>query len=146
MTTVRNLLESKDEGLWTITPEASIYEALELMADKDVGAVLVTEGERLVGLFSDRDYARKVILKGRASRDTKVSELMSRDVLYVRPDQTTDNCMALMTAKKVRHLPVLEDSRLIGIVTIGDVVKAVINQQEVLISELENYISGGIQP
>jgi CBS domain-containing protein len=144
MTTVRNLLDSKDEGLWTITPEASVYQALELMADKDVGAVLVTENDRLVGLFSERDYARKVILKGRASRQTQVQELMSKDVLYVRPEQTIDNCMALMTAKKVRHLPVLEEGRLMGIVTIGDVVKAVINKQEVIISELENYISGGL--
>jgi CBS domain-containing protein len=144
MTTVRKLLESKAEALWTIPPEASVYQALEQMAERDVGALLVVEGERLVGLFSERDYARKVILKGRASRETRVSELMSRDVLYVRPDQTIDNCMALMTAKKVRHLPVLDGGRLMGIVTIGDVVKAVIIKQEVLISELENYITGGL--
>ena len=143
-TTVRNLLDAKHADLWTIAPEASVYEALERMAERDVGALLVVEGERLVGLFSERDYARKVILKGRSSRDTRVSELMSRDVLYVRPEQTIESCMALMTARKVRHLPVLEEKRLVGIVTIGDVVKAVIDKQEVLITELETYITGGM--
>lgn len=142
MVTVRSLLDTKSSELFTIGPEASVYQALELMARKDIGAVLVVEGERLVGLFSERDYARNVILKGRSSRDTQVRELMSRVVLYVRPEQSVHDCMALMTNKRVRHLPVMEAGRLVGIVTIGDVVKAVIDHQEVLISELENYITG----
>ena len=145
MITVRNLLDAKPEALWTIAPHETIFRALEVMAEKDVGALLVVEDERLVGLFSERDYARRVVLKGRTSRDTKVSELMARDVLYVRPEQSIDNCMMLMTARKVRHLPVLDGRKLIGIVTIGDVVKAVIDHQEVVISELENYITGGGQ-
>jgi CBS domain-containing protein len=140
---VKTLLESKPNDLWTIGPKASVYEALELLAAKDVGALLVVEGERVVGLFSERDYARKVILKGKSSRDTRVEELMSREVLYVRPDQTVENCMSLMTARRVRHLPVLESGKLIGIVTIGDVVKSIIDHKDGLIHELENYITGG---
>jgi CBS domain-containing protein len=142
MIPVKTLLESKPHDLWTIGPQASVYEALELLSAKDVGAVIVVDGERVVGLFSERDYARKVILKGKSSKGTKVEELMSRDVLYVRPEQTVNDCMALMSAKRVRHLPVMEKGKLLGIVTIGDVVKAIIDQQGVIISGLENYITG----
>jgi CBS domain-containing protein len=112
------------------------------MSEKDVGALLVVDKENLVGIFSERDYARKVILKERSSKDTTVGELMTREVLYIEPQSTVEDCMALMTAKRVRHLPVLENERLIGIVTIGDVVKQVISDQEFTIQQLERYIKG----
>ena len=142
MLTVRNVLDSKHKDLWTVGPETTVYEALEQMAEKDIGALLVVEGERLVGVFSERDYARKVILRGRASRTTAVRELMRTRVLCVGPDRTIEDCMALMTVRRVRRLPVLEDGeRLAGIVTIGDVVKALISEKEFLIEELERYIT-----
>ncbi|MHC4170517.1 MAG: CBS domain-containing protein, partial [Planctomycetota bacterium] len=121
---------------------ATVYEALQIMSEKDVGALLVVDKENLVGIFSERDYARKVILKERSSKDTTVGELMTREVLYIEPQSTVEDCMALMTAKRVRHLPVLENERLIGIVTIGDVVKQVISDQEFTIQQLERYIKG----
>ena len=142
MITVQSLLDSKPKELFTVGPGASVYEALEIMAQRDIGALVVVDGQKVVGVFSERDYARKVILKGRSSREMRVHELMSRDVLYVRPEQSVDHCMALMTKKRVRHLPVIAEGHLSGIVTIGDVVKAVIDHQEVVISELENYITG----
>ena len=142
MITVQSLLDSKPKELFTVGPGASVYEALEIMAQRDIGALVVVDGQKVVGVFSERDYARKVILKGRRSREMRVHELMSRDVLYVRPEQSVDHCMALMTKKRVRHLPVIAEGHLSGIVTIGDVVKAVIDHQEVVISELENYITG----
>lgn len=141
--TVRQILQSKGGKIWSISPQSTVFEALVLMEEKDVGAVLVVENEKLVGIFSERDYARKVVLKGRSSKDTKVSELMSSDVLYVHPNQTIDECMALMTNKHFRHLPVLDNDKLVGIITIGDAVKAVIADQEVMINSLENYIRGG---
>ena len=122
------------------------YEALELMATKDIGAVVVVEKERPVGIFSERDYARKVILKGKTSKNTRVSELMSKPVLFVRPDQTIEECMALMTEKHVRHLPVMENDKLIGIVSIGDAVKAIIAEQQFTIHQLEQYITGSVSP
>ena len=143
MHTVRDLLQTKGNQVWTIKPQASVYDALELMAAKNIGAVMVTENNRVVGIFSERDYARKVVLLGRASKTTPVSELMTHDVLYVSRDDTIDNCMALMTNKRLRHLPVLEDGKLIGMVSIGDVVKAIISGHEIMIRELERYITGG---
>ncbi|MEI8314878.1 MAG: CBS domain-containing protein [Verrucomicrobiota bacterium] len=140
---VRDLLQTKDSGVWTIGPQASVYSALELMATKNIGALVVTNNDQVVGIFSERDYARKVILLGRASKTTLVSELMTRDVLYISPDDTIANCMALMTTKRLRHLPVLENGKLVGIVSIGDVVKAIISGQEITIRELERYITGG---
>jgi CBS domain-containing protein len=128
--------------VWAIPPDASVYEAIKLMAEKQVGALLVIDGQRLVGIVSERDYARKVILQGKSSWDTPVSEIMTDKVFYVRPDQTVEDCMALMTAQRIRHLPVLDDERVIGVVSIGDLVKAVISEQEVRIQQLEQYIMG----
>lgn len=142
MSTVRELLKDKPEKVWTVSPRDSVYKALQLMADKDVGAVLVVENEKLVGIFTERDYARKVILKAKASKDTSVGELMTEAVLYVRPEQKVEDCMALMTEKRVRHLPVLEKERLIGIISIGDVVRKRISEHEFVIHQLENYITG----
>jgi len=145
MTTVRDLMKAKGEHgrVWTVSPDDTVYEALQLMADKDVGAVLVVENQRLVGILSERDYARKVILKGKSSRKALVRELMTETVLYVRPEQRLEECMALMSEKRVRHLPVLEDDRLVGIVSIGDVVNRTIADHAFVIEQLENYITGG---
>jgi len=143
MVTVRQLLERKSRDLWTISPDASVFEALERLAEKDIGALLVTEGEKLVGIFSERDYARKVALKGRTSKETTIGELMTRDVRYVQPEHTVEQCMVLMTDKRIRHLPVLQDQKLVGIVSIGDVVKAVISDQADTIQFLQQYLTGG---
>jgi CBS domain-containing protein len=142
MTTIGQLLKTKGNEIWSIAPQATIYEALQVMSEKDVGALLVVHKGDVVGIFSERDYARKLILKGKFSKDTSVEELMTRKVLYVGPESTIEDCMALMTAKSVRHLPILKDERLIGIVTLGDVVKQIISDQEFTIHQLENYISG----
>jgi len=142
MTNIGQLLKTKGNEIWSIAPQATIYEALQVMSEKDVGALLVVHKGDVVGIFSERDYARKLILKGKFSKDTSVEELMTRKVLYVGPESTIEDCMALMTAKSVRHLPILKDERLIGIVTLGDVVKQIISDQELLIHQLENYISG----
>jgi CBS domain-containing protein len=114
------------------------------MADKNIGALMVTKDEKLVGIFSERDYARKVILKGKASKDTTIAELMTREVVYTTPDDSLDDCMALMTAKHIRHLPILKNNKLIGLLTLGDVVKQIISTQEFKIQEMEKYISGGM--
>jgi CBS domain-containing protein len=142
MYTVRQILQNKGQQVWSISPSASVFEALQLMAAKDIGALVVVEADRLVGIFSERDYARKVILHGKTSRETQVGEVMTARVAFIRPGQTTEECMALMTEKHIRHLPVMEGERLIGLIPIGDVVKAVISNQEFVISQLENYISG----
>lgn len=142
MKTVSQLLQQKGHNIWSIAPDATVYDALELMADKNIGAVLVMDGENLVGILSERDYARKVILKARFSRDTLVREIMTEKVVCVRPDQSVEECMALMTDKRIRHLPVAEESKVIGVISIGDAVKAVISEQEFIIEQLENYISG----
>lgn len=142
MSKVFEILLSKSSDVWSIEPDASVFQALERMAEKDIGALPVIEAGRIVGIFSERDYARNVVLKGRSSRETPVRELMRSPVLYVRPEQTIDDCMALMTRKRVRHLPVLKGEELIGIVTIGDVVKQIISEQDHTIEQLENYIRG----
>jgi CBS domain-containing protein len=142
MKTVKQLLRLKSPEIWSIAANARTYDAIKMLADKGIGALLVMEGERLVGIFSERDYARKVILKGKSSLDTPVGEIMTTDVLYVRPDQTNEDCMALMTDKRVRHLPVLEEGKVIGIVSIGDVVKDIISEQQFTIRQLENYLMG----
>ena len=143
MTSVAHLLHAKGHAVWSVPPAASVYEAIKLMADKGVGALLVMEGQRLVGIVSERDYARKVILQGKSSRDTPVREIMTDKVFYVRPEQTVEDCMALMTAHRIRHLPVLDDGQVRGVVSIGDLVKAIISEQEVRIQQLEQYIMGG---
>jgi CBS domain-containing protein len=120
-----------------------VYAALQLMADKNVGALLIIQDGKVAGIFSERDYARKVVLKGKSSKTSTVGELMTREVLYISPDETIEECMALMTAKRTRHLPVLEDEKLIGIISIGDVVKEIISDREFTIRELERYITGG---
>jgi CBS domain-containing protein len=142
MKSVRQLLPLKPREVWSVSPDQSVYEALQLMAEKDIGAVLVLQKGQVVGIFSERDYARKIILKGKSSKETTVGELMIRDVLYVRPEQSIEECMALMTDKHIRHLPVMEKDQLLGIVTIGDIVKAIISEQQFIIRELENYITG----
>ena len=142
MYTVRQILQNKGRQVWSISPAASVYEALQLMAAKDIGALAVVEEDRLVGIFSERDYARKVILHGKTSRETHVDEIMTARVVVVGPERTTEECMALMTEKHIRHLPVMEGERLIGLISIGDVVKAVISNQKFVIDQLENYISG----
>jgi CBS domain-containing protein len=140
MKTVRQIIEAKTHKVLAISPDATVYDALKLMAERDVGALVVMDGERLAGIFSERDYARKVILHGKASKDTTVREIMTEKVLCVRPEQTMDQCMALMTDKRVRHLPVLDHKHVIGVISIGDVVKEVISEQQFMIEQLEQYI------
>lgn len=139
---VSQILVDKGGETWSIGPDDTVFEALELMAEKKIGAVLVIENGRLIGILSERDYARKVILLGRGSRKTPVRDIMSPDPCCIRPDQTIDDAMALMTDKRIRHLPVLDGGDLVGIITIGDVVKAKIADQEFVIQQLENYITG----
>ena len=143
MITLRQLLQSKEGGLWSVSSSSSVFDALQLLAQKNIGALLVMDGGKLVGIVSERDYARKVALKGKSSRDTLVNEIMTEKVVYVRPDETIEACMALMTEKHFRHLPVIENGEVIGVISIGDVVRAVISEQKFIISQLENYISGG---
>lgn len=139
---VSQLLQNKESEIISVNPNESVYEALQLMATKNIGAVLVTVDKKLVGILSERDYARKVILKGKTSRDTKVEEIMTSQVLFVQPEQSIEDCMALMSAKHIRHLPVIDRNVLVGIISIGDVVKAIISEKEFVIKQLENYISG----
>jgi len=142
MTTVRQILQEKESKLWTIRPDLTVFEALKIMADNNIGALLVMKKNKLCGIFSERDYARKVILQGKSSKDTAVSEIMITSVIYIKPEQSVEDCMALMTDKRIRHLPVLDQDNLIGIISIGDVVKTIISDQEFTIQQLENYISG----
>jgi CBS domain-containing protein len=142
MKTVARLLRAKGNEVLAVSPDRPVFEALAVMAEKNVGALLVVEGNRLVGVFSERDYARKVILKGKSSKEIPVREIMSSHVLYVGPQNTIEECMALMTEKRIRHLPVLDDGRLVGVISIGDVVKAVIAEQEFVIDQLQRYITG----
>jgi len=143
MRTVRHLLEAKGRDIWTISPDNSVYDALKLMADKNIGALVVMEKDRMVGIFSERDYARKVILKGKFSRDIPVREIMTADVYSVTPERTLKECMAVMTQGRFRHLPVLVDEKPVGVISIGDVVKALLSEQDFMISQLENFIGGG---
>jgi len=141
MTTVQRLLQHKGHTVWSIPPDASVFEAVQLMADKRVGALMVVDRNELVGVISERDYAREIVLKDRVSRDTPVSAIMTQRVLYVRPQQTLEECMALMTEKHLRHLPVLDSGRLVGVVSMRDVVKDLIAEKEFLIEQMENYIT-----
>ena len=142
MKTVRQLLEEKGREIHTISPDSTVYEALQKMSEKDIGALIVMEGDKLVGMFSERDYARKVVLHGRTSKDSKVGEFMVKGIHYILPGKTLQDCMVLMTEKKVRHLPVMEENELLGLVSIGDVVSAIITEQKNTIKDLEDYITG----
>jgi CBS domain-containing protein len=142
MIMVKQLLKENTGCVWTIAPQDTVYKALEIMAEKNVGALVVVEKDKVVGMFSERDYARSVVLKGKSSKDTSVSELMDSNVCYVRPEQTIDECMALFTKKRIRHLPVLEMEKLVGLVSIGDAVKQYLEDKEFHIQQLENYITG----
>jgi len=142
MKTVADLLGGKRATVWSTTPDTSVFDALTLMAEKNVGALPVLEGDRLIGIFSERDYARKIILRGKTSRETAVREIMTANVVSIRPDETVERCMSVMTEKHFRHLPVVEGDRLAGIISIGDVVKSVIEEQGETISHLQGYITG----
>jgi len=143
MKTAAQILKSKpDQAVHTIGPASSVYEAVRLMADKNVGALVVVERDEVVGIVSERDYARKVVLMARSSKDTPLRDIMSSPVMYVHPEQTSDECMALMTENRLRHLPVMDGGRLVGLVSIGDLVKATISEQQFIIEQLEHYISG----
>ena len=142
MKSVKEILRSKGHTIISITPDTTVYEALKIMADKNIGALIVKDGEAVAGIMSERDYARKVILHGKSSKELQVREIMTSKVYYVRPEQSVQECMAQMTDRRVRHLPVLDGDRLVGIISIGDVVKAIIAEQESTIKLLENYITG----
>ncbi len=142
MKTAKNILDSKGRDVHTVRPDDTVLTALGLMAEHNVGALVVVENEELVGIISERDYARKVILKGKFSKDTPVSEIMEKRVLCISSTQIVDACMALMTEHRIRHLPVLEMGRLAGLVSVGDVVKAIIEDQKFTIEQLEHYIAG----
>jgi len=142
MKLVCQILDVKGRDIWSVTPDSSVYDALKLMARNNIGAVLVMEGDKLVGIMSERDYARKVILHGKFSKDTSVGEIMSTRILYVRSDQSIEDCMALMVDKRIRHLPVMKDEKLDGVISVGDVVNAIIKEKEYIIEQLEHYITG----
>jgi CBS domain-containing protein len=143
MKTAADVLKSKaHQAVHTITPDALVFDAVKLMADKNIGALLVMEGERIAGIITERDYARKIVLMSRSSRETPVGEIMTSAVMYVRPGQTTEECMVLMTENRLRHLPVVDGDRLLGLVSIGDLVKSIISEQKFTIEQLQNYISG----
>ncbi len=141
MSTVRNILKSKGNTVFSIPPSASVLDALQVMAEKGCGAILVTENDQILGIFSERDYARRVVLQGKTER-AKITDVMTEDIFFVSPQQTADECMAQMTDKHIRHLPVVEDGKLVGVISIGDLVKTVISQQQDLINSLEGYITG----
>lgn len=142
MRTVKDILRAKGSKVYTISPDATVFEALSRMAEHNVGAMLVFEENDLVGLISERDYSRKTILKGRLSKETAVREIMSTELVTIHPDDDIEECMELFTDKRIRHLPVIEEGKVVGIVSIGDIVKSVIDYKEFIIEELENYIKG----
>jgi CBS domain-containing protein len=143
MKTVIELLKAKpDRTVHTIAPGEPVLDAIKLMAEKRIGALLVIEGGQVAGIVTERDYARKVVLKGRSSKETPVRDIMTSAVMYVRPEQSSEDCMVLMTEKRLRHLPVMDGDKLIGLVSIGDLVKEVISEQKFLIEQLQHYISG----
>lgn len=146
MTYIRQLLQKKGTDVWSTSPDVSVYDALSLLAEKNIGALLVLEGDELAGIISERDYARKVALQGKTSLKTAVREIMVEDVITVGPQMTVRDAMALMTEKHIRHLPVVEGKKIAGMISIGDLVKSIIADQEFMINQLENYIRGGVDP
>lgn len=142
MAAVKNILASKANVIFSIPPDTSVYQALEIMVEKNVSALMVMENEKLAGIFTERDYARKVALKGRSSKDTLIGDIMTKDLITVTPDSTIDDCMQLMTGKFIRHLPVVADNKLVGIISIGDVVRTIIEEQRSIIGHMEQYIAG----
>jgi CBS domain-containing protein len=142
MATVRHILEEKGHRVWSVRPGDKVYDAIKMMADEDVGSLVVLDSGKIVGIVTERHYARNVFLKGRASPQTRVDDIMERNVVCVGPDQSIEECMALMTTKRLRHLPVIENGELLGIVSIGDLVKSIISDREFVIEQLEHYIRG----
>jgi CBS domain-containing protein len=140
--TVREILQRKNGHVWSVGPDTTVYRAIEIMAEKRIGALLVVDAGKLVGILSERDYARKVILMGRSSKDTYVHEIMTSPVIFVQPGNSVDECMKIITDRRIRHLPVVEDERVIGIVSIGDVVNWIISAQDHTIRQLQNYVAG----
>ena len=141
MKTVRDILNIKGNEVWSVGPEHTVFEALRRMAEKEIGALMVMDGTRPAGIISERDYARKVVLLGRTSPNTLVKEIMTTHVAYTHPEQSIEECMAIMTDKRIRHLPVIEDGKLIGLISIGDLVKSIISEQKFIIEQLERYIT-----
>ena len=142
MTTNKQILDTKGYAVWSIHPQESVFAAIQQMAEKEVGALIVMEGDAIVGIISERDYARKVILNGRSSHETAVRDIMTPHVICVRLEQSLEECMTIVTERRIRHLPVLDSGRLIGIISIGDLVKTIIAEQQFIIEQLEHYISG----
>ena len=142
MTTVAHILKTKGSAVSSVNPNIRVREALRIMAEKNIGAIVVMENEKLVGIFSERDYARKIILKDKSSKTTPISEIMTEELITVTPDTNIDDCMVIMTEKHIRHLPVLEGEKLVGVISIGDLVKFIIEDQKIRIQNLESYISG----
>ncbi len=141
-TTIRQMLDEKGYKIYSVPPGSSVFDAIKLMAEAGIGALLVMDSERLVGILSERDYTRKIVLNNRSSRETAVREIMTEKVLYMTPEQTVDDCMAMMSKHHVRHMPVMENNRPIGMLSVRDVMRSVISEKEFIISQLENYISG----
>ena len=139
---VRNILHNKGNAVYSVEPEMMVYRAIELMCEKNIGGLLIVENGKLVGIFTERDYARKLILKGKSSKDTPIKDLMTSNLVTVTPDTSIDDCMRVMTGRKIRHLPVLENGNLVGVISIGDVVHYVIEEQKSIIEHLEHYITG----
>jgi CBS domain-containing protein len=142
MKRIQTLLKKKGYDVWSIAPDASVYDAIHLMAEKAVGALIVMDGQKLVGVISERDYARKIILEGRSSENTKISEIMSSEVITTGPDNRIEECMAIMTERRIRHLPVLDGDEVLGVISLGDLVKYIIAEQQFVIEQMERYING----
>ena len=142
MRTVRRILATKDPDIWSIAPDATVYDAIHLLAEKEIGALIVLDGDKLVGVMSERDYARQIILKDKSSRETQVRDIMTTNVVTTAPDHEIADCMAMMTNKRIRHLPVLDDGKLVGMLSIGDLIRSIISEQQSTINDLAKYISG----
>jgi CBS domain-containing protein len=142
MSTVRHILDQKGNNIWSIHPDATVFDAIAKMAEKDVGSLIVMDGDEIVGIITERHYARNVVLKGKTSPTTKIRDIMERHVIFATPEQSVEQCMAIMSEKRIRHLPVLHGKQVIGIISIGDLVKSIIGDQEFTIEQLVHYIQG----